>query len=170
MVKRTSKIFLASFLAVLNFGPVLANHQERKVDGLDDKKPPQGRPIDEDKVDENEKVKGFGLPQKQFLEEEEIPATPDALAAISDGTILELGKTNGEADFLGVNGTSGGPVINSKGEVVGIFWGKQRTPRESMVTFTQPGGIYWLEKYGYPRERALFVPLNHVETFIKDLK
>jgi hypothetical protein len=86
---------------------------------------------------------------------------------ISDGRVFELGEVNGEADFLGLNGTSGGPVVDSHGKLVGVFWGKQRTWRESPLSF---GGDPFLKKYGYPRERSLFVPFERVEAFLKDVE
>lgn len=88
-------------------------------------------------------------------------------AAISDGRVIKITSKNIESDFLGVNGTSGGPVVNANGDLVGVFWGKERTWREEPFTYNVENKTKFFQKYGYPRERAFFVPVSAVIEFLK---
>jgi S1-C subfamily serine protease len=86
---------------------------------------------------------------------------------ISEGTVLALTARNNEADFLGVNGTSGGPVVNASGDLVGVFWGKERTWREEPLNLNVETKAKFFAKYGYPRERSFFMPVEAVINFLK---
>ncbi len=72
-------------------------------------------------------------------------------------------------NFLGVNGTSGGPVINKKGEVVGVFWGKDATWRESFKTQKMFDELK-NGSYAYPEEISYFIPAQKVKEFVKSSK
>jgi len=85
------------------------------------------------------------------------------MALVSTGNVQSISGKNVEADFLGVVGTSGGPVLNKEGHVVGIFWGKATTWREALMLDKE----VFFEKNGYPRERAFFIPYQYVQAFIK---
>jgi hypothetical protein len=76
---------------------------------------------------------------------------------VSKGSITNLTQYNGEGDFIGVNGTSGGPIVNTGGELVGLFWGKEATKRDSEMFDASS-----LPSVG-PPEKSYFIPLQYVQ-------
>lgn len=90
---------------------------------------------------------------------------------VSEGTITSLGEREGVGNFLGAPGTSGGPVLNSSGELVGLFWGKESTFREQLIYTADD--LELLNKYlngrrlRIPFERSYFVPVDPVRQFIE---
>lgn len=81
---------------------------------------------------------------------------------ISVGEVKNLTFVNGIADFIGVNGMSGGPVLTEEGKLLGVFWGKDPNERdESFFTSDDlPNNLR--------EERASFIPLRHIKKFIKN--
>lgn len=91
----------------------------------------------------------------------------DPLPQVSGGAISALNGVNIEADFLGTFGTSGGPVLDEQGKLLGVFWGKEATFRESFRSGEMMASI---NKYGHPRERSYVIPLANVKAFIEASK
>lgn len=111
----------------------------------------------------NEKVFVMGYP----IQNRYIPFSRKNLEpAISDGVVTSIYETNASADFVGVNGMSGGPVVNENGELVGIFWGKESNKRddslwESNALKRSAQGKPLLPDE-LPRETSYFIPVKYI--------
>lgn len=97
---------------------------------------------------------------------DQFKASGNPFPQVSSGEIRDIKSKNIEADFLGVPGTSGGPVLSEGGKLLGVFWGKQQTYRESLLSL-KPNAF--VEQHGYPRERSYFIPIDAVDSFLSTL-
>jgi hypothetical protein len=109
-------------------------------------------------VRNSERVFFAGFPaQLKNVSFDRKPARP----ARTDGVVTSVNPINNSADFIGVDGMSGGPVLNSKGEMVGLFWGKEPNERDEGLFYVKDGKFGLPEKM--PRETSYFIPVAHVK-------
>ncbi len=95
-------------------------------------------------------------------------------ACVSFGKVKEIKSLYFESDFLGVIGTSGGPVLDEQGHITGIFWGKEPTPREDpLLGFASPkfkeaqNNNTGFKDRQYP-ETSYSIPVTVLRDFLKD--
>lgn len=82
------------------------------------------------------------------------------ISLASEGTITNLHESYVKANFVGVNGMSGGPIVSEDGELIGVFWGKERNERDEVFFKVEP-----LSKQ-LPPEESYFTPLKHIKEFL----
>jgi hypothetical protein len=113
-----------------------------------------------------QKVYNIGFPAGplQLLHIEYKDPTP----FVSDGAVTSMNENNVTGNFIGMQGMSGGAVVNEKGEYVGPFWGHERASpyEEFKVVNVLKGEIHKLPKRARPEE-SYFIPKSHVESFLK---
>ncbi len=121
-------------------------------------------PYAKEKLRTGSLVYHFGFPAVNTGEPSKETLDPfDLIPSVSSGQVSSIAPKNVEGTFLGIEGTSGGPVVSEKGELVGIFWGKALTWRESLDT---PEIKHYLDENGYPPERSFFIPAEYVKEFL----
>jgi S1-C subfamily serine protease len=105
---------------------------------------------------------GFPLGPLQLLKVK----LDDPYPYISDGKVTSIREENVTADFIGMNGMSGGAVVSETGELVGIFWGHERaSPYEKFTMFWLNSPPPTLPKTA-PREESYFIPRKYTNDFV----